>query len=222
MNNKQIYDKLVKILKKEDEEPMKTLEELKKELEIEIITDGKVNNNIKQAFKRLQNQNEGRTAFQQVLRNENDLYSITNGFYMITFTKEQLPKELQPYINPNEKDISTFQFEKMKNQDKDIKRIDIDYNRLLKVYKYNKLNKLDNMYSLTGGLTFNIQYFLDILTFLKSKDLKDVELWISGNNEHPINIYSQNGNAILLPIRMEKERLENQLRLQKQILNKED
>ncbi len=57
MNNKILYDKIMKILNNEDKQPMVTLENIKKELETEIITAGKVNNSIKQAFKRLQNQN---------------------------------------------------------------------------------------------------------------------------------------------------------------------
>ena len=43
MNNKNLYDKIVKILNKEDKEPMETLEIIKKELETEIITGGKIN-----------------------------------------------------------------------------------------------------------------------------------------------------------------------------------
>lgn len=38
MNNKNLYDKIVKILNKEDKEPMETLEKIRKELETEIIT----------------------------------------------------------------------------------------------------------------------------------------------------------------------------------------
>ena len=58
MNNKEIYNKIVKILNKEDKEPMETLEKIRKELETEIITGGKINNSIKQAFKRLINQDQ--------------------------------------------------------------------------------------------------------------------------------------------------------------------
>lgn len=170
MNNKNLYDKIVKILNKEDKEPMETLETIKKELETEIITGGKINNSIKQAFKRLINQNELRPKFQNVLRNGDNKYTITNAYYLITYTGEQLPKELKAYINPNEKEIDNgFQFEKLRNMDGEIEKISINYENLLKIHKYNKLNKLDDMYTLSGGLTFNIQYFLDIITFLGKK-----------------------------------------------------
>lgn len=219
MNNKILYDKIVKILNKEDKEPMETLEKIKKELETEIITGGKINNSIKQAFKRLINQNELRPKFQNVLRNGENKYTITNSYFLITYTGEQLPKELKAYINPNEKEIDDgFQFEKLRNMDGEIEKISINYENLLKIHKYNKLNKLDDMYTLSGGLTFNIQYFLDILALLKEKDLKNVELEISEHNHHPMNIISENGKAILLPIRMDEDKIENRLKLQEKII----
>lgn len=222
MNNKEIYNKIVKILNKEDKEPMETLEKIRKELETEIITGGKINNSIKQAFKRLINQNELRPKFQNVLINGEDNYTITNAYYLITYTGEQLPKELKAYINPNEKEIDDgFQFEKLRNMDGEIEKVSINYDFLLKVHKYNKLNKLDDMYTLQNGFTFNIQYFLDILALLKEKDLKNVEIEISEYNHHPMNIISENGKAILLPIRMEEDRLEKQLKLQEKIIKGE-
>ena len=222
MNNKILYDKIVKILNKEDKEPMETLEKIKKELETEIITGGKINNSIKQAFKRLINQNELRPKFQNVLRNGDNKYTITNAYYLITYTGEQLPQELKAYINPNEKEIDDgFQFEKLKNMDGEISKVSINYDFLLKVHKYNKLNKLDDMYTLQNGFTFNIQYFLDILALLKEKDLKNIKMEISDKNIHPMNILSENGKAILLPIRMEEDKIESQLKLQEKIIKGE-
>lgn len=226
MNNKNLYDKIVKILSKEDKEPMETLEKIKKELETEIITGGKINNSIKQAFKRLQKQNELRPKFQNVLRNGDDMYTITNAYYLVTYTGEKLPKELKAYINPNEKEIDDgFQFEKLRNDgDKNIYElsyISINFNDLIKVHKYNKLNKLDDMFVLDSGFTFNIQYFLDILALLGQKDLKNVTLQISEHTHRPMNIISENGKAILLPIRMEEEKIENRLKLQEKIIKGE-
>ena len=222
MNNKILYDKIVKILNKEDKEPMETLETIKKELETEIITGGKINNSIKQAFKRLINQNELRPKFQNVLRNGENKYTITNSYFLITYTGEQLPKELKAYINPNEKEIDNgFQFEKLRNMDGEISKVSINYENLLKVHKYNKLNKLDDMYTLSGGLTFNIQYFLDILALLGQKDLKNIEIEMSEHTHHPMNIISENGKAILLPIRMDEDKIENRLKLQEKIIKGE-
>lgn len=222
MNNKNLYDKLEKILNGKDENYRETLEKIKKELETEIITGGKINNSIKQAFKRLQNQNELRPKFQNVLRNGDNKYTITNSYFLITYTGEKLPKELKAYINPNEKEIDEgFQFDKLKNDDGEIEKISINYENLLKIHKYNKLNKLDDMYTLSGGLTFNIQYFLDILALLKEKDLKNVEIEISEYNHHPMNIISENGKAILLPIKMDEDKIENRLKLQEKIIKEE-
>lgn len=222
MNNKEIYNKIVKILNKEDKEPMGTLEKIKKELETEIITGGKINNSIKQAFKRLLNQNELRPKFQNVLRNGDNKYTITNAYYLVTYTGEQLPQELKAYINPNEKEIDNgFQFEKLKNDDGEIKNVSINYDFLLKAHKYNKLHKLDDMFVLDSGFTFNIQYFLDILALLKEKDLKNIKMEISDKNIHPMNILSENGKAILLPIRMDEDKIENRLKLQEKIIKGE-
>lgn len=222
MNNKNLYNKIVKILNKEDKEPMETLEKIKKELETEIITGGKINNSIKQAFKRLINQNELRPKFQNVLRNGDNKYTITNAYYLVTYTGEQLPQELKAYINPNEKEIDNgFQFEKLRNDDGEIKNVSINYDFLLKVHKYNKLHKLDDMFVLDSGFTFNIQYFLDILALLKEKDLKNIKMEISDKNIHPMNILSENGKAILLPIRMEEDKIENRLKLQEKIIKGE-
>lgn len=227
MNNKNIYDRIVKILNNEDKQPMVTLENIKKELETEIITGGKINNSIKQAFKRLQNDVYPRTKFQNVLRNGDDKYTIINGYFLVTYTGEKLPKELQAYINPNEKEIDDgLCYEKLKNDgDKNIYElsyISINYENLLKVHKYNKLNKLKDMFTLQNGFTFNIQYFLDIITFLGQKDLKNITLQISEHTHRPMNIISENGKAILLPIRMEENQVDEQLKLQEKIIKGEN
>lgn len=222
MNNKNLYDKIVKILNNEDKQPMVTLENIKKELETEIISNGKINSSIKQAFKRLQNYNELRPKFQNVLRNGENKYTITNSYFLITYTGEQLPKELKAYINPNEKEIDDgFQFDKLRNTDGEISKVSIDYKNLLKVHKYNKLNKLDDMFTLQNGFTFNIQYFFDILTLLGYKNIDNIEMEISDKNIHPMNIISENGKAILLPIRMEENQVAEQLKLQEKIIKGE-
>ena len=222
MDSKILYNKITKILNGEDEDYRKTLETIKKELETETITGGKINNSIRQAFKRLQNQNKLRPKFQNVLRNGNDKYTITNIYYLVTYTGEKLPKELRVYINPNEKEIDDgFQFDKLRNDDCEISKISIDYDFLLKMHKYNKLNKLNDMFTLQNGFTFNIQYFLDILALLGQKDLRNVELEMSEHTRHPMNIISENGKAILLPIGMENEDVEKQLKLQERIIKGE-
>ena len=218
MDSKILYNKITKILNGEDEDYRKTLETIKKELETETITGGKINNSIRQAFKRLQNQNKLRPKFQNVLRNGDDKYTITNAYYLVTYTDEKLPKELRVYINPNEKEIDDgFQFDKLRNDDGEISKISIDYDFLLKMHKYNKLNKLNDMFTLQNGFTFNIQYFLDILALLGQKDLRNVELEMSEHTRHPMNIISENGKAILLPIRMEENQVDEQLKLQEKI-----
>ena len=222
MNNKILYNKITKILKGEDENYRETLENIKKELETEIITGGKINNSIKQAFKRLQNQNSIRTKFQNVLRNGDNKYTITNGYFLITYTGEKLPKELKTYITPNEKEIDEgFQFDKLRN-DGEISKISLDFNILQKIYKYGKLNKKrPNCYTLLNGFTFDLQYFFDIITLLGYKNINNIEMEISDKNIYPMNIISENGKAILLPIRMEENQVDEQLKLQEKIIKGE-
>lgn len=222
MNSKILYNKITKILKGEDKNYRETLENIKKELETEIITGGKINNSIKQAFTRLQNQNSIGTKFQNVLRNGDNKYTITNSYFLITYTGEKLPKELKAYINPNEKEIDEgFQFDKLRNNDGEISNVSINYDFLLKVHKYNKLNKLADTFTLQNGFTFNIQYFLDILALLGQKDLKNVILEVSEKTKHPMNIISENGKAILLPIQMEENQVDELLKLQEKIIKGE-
>lgn len=223
MNNKNLYDKIVKILNNEDKQPMETLEIIKKELETEIITGGKINNSIRQAFKRLQKQNELRTRFQNVLRNGDNKYTIANSYFLITYTDEKLPKELKAYINPNEKEIDEmFQFDKLKNDDGEISKISLDFNVLQKIYKYGKLNKKrPNCYTLLNGFTFDLQYFFDIIALLGYKNINNIKMEISDKNIHPMNIISENGKAILLPIRMEENQVDDQLKLQEKIIKGE-
>ena len=223
MNNKNIYDKIVKILNNEDKEPMVTLENIRKELEQEIITGGKINNSIKQAWNRLLKENKSRTKFNNVLRNGNNNYTIINGYFLVTYTGEKLPKELQVYINPNEKEIDDgLCYERLKNDgDKNMHEllyISVNFNDILKVHKYNKLNKLNDIFTLKNGFTFNIQFFLDIITFLGQKDLKNITLQISEHRYRPMNVISENGKAILLPIRMEDNQIDEQLKLQEKII----
>lgn len=217
MDKKVIYNKLTKIINGEDKEIINTLKEIQKELEIEIISTNKINNNIKQAFKRLQKENDIRSKFRNVLRNGNNNFSITNGYFMITYTAEQLPQELTPYINENEKDIDDgLQFEKLKNKD-DVELLSLNFDLIKKVYKYNKLNKKANVFTLQNGLTFNLQYFMDIITLLNYKDISKIRIEVSQNILHPLNIITENGNALLLPIRTPEETIAKQLELQKQI-----
>ena len=218
MNNKELYNKIVKILNGEDSEYKNTLETIKKELETEILTSGKINNSIKQAFKRLQKEVDYRTKFKNVLRNGNGLYSITNGFFLVTYTEKQLPNELKPYINPNEKEIDDgFYYEKLKATG-NLNLLSLDYEAIKTMYKYNKLNKERNIFTLQNGYTFNIQYFMDILTFLNCKNLTNVKIEIGEHTHAPMNIITENGNAILLPIRMTPEKIDNQLKLQEKVI----
>lgn len=219
MDIKNMYNKIDKILKNEDEHTKETLEEIKRQLEVEIITGGKTNNNITSAFKRLVKENEVRPDFQKVLQND-DTYSITNGYYLVSYNLDQLPEQLKPYILP-EKNKYNLNYEQLKNTNEVVK-VSINWDSLTKIHKYNKLHKkVRSEFVLSDGFCFNIQYFMDIITLLGYKDLsKDIELeYYPEDIKTPMNIKSKNGNAVLLPIRSTDEQIKNALELQYKILN---
>lgn len=217
MNNKELYNKIVKIIEGDKNTPQ-LLEEIKKELETDILTGGKINNSIKQAFKRLQKENEIRPRFQNVLRTVEETYTITNGFFLITYTSEQLPAELTPHIETENSEPTEMYYNRLKNTD-ETSVLSLNYEALKKMYKYNKLNKLRNIFTLQNGYTFNLQYFMDIIAFLNYKDISQMQISISEKLIAPMNIETPNGNAILLPIRMKAENIEKQLKLQDEVIN---
>lgn len=217
MNNKELYNKIIKIIEGDKNTPQ-LLEEIKKELETDILTGGKINNSIKQAFKRLQKESEIRPRFQNVLRTVEETYTITNGFFLITYTFKQLPTELRAYIEPKNSDATELYYNKLKNENA-TNLLSLNFKALEKMYKYNKLNKLRNIFTLQNGYTFNLQYFMDIMAFLNYKDISQMQISISEKLIAPMNIETPNGNAILLPIRMEAENIEDQLKLQDEVIN---
>lgn len=71
----------------------------------------------------------------------------------------------------------------------------------MKYNKYLKLNKLKSMYILNNDYAFNINYLVDVLTFLGYKDMKNIKMLVPKTDRRsPIHINSENGNAILLPM----------------------
>lgn len=220
MNIKNIYNKIDKILNKKDVDYIKTLEEIKKEIEAEILTDGKINVTMNQAFKRLLNDNKLRPAFQSVLNNDNKYFTITNGYYLVTYTAEQLPEQLKVYESKKVNQYN-INFEQCKNTN-EVVCLALNFEALKKIHKYNKLHKNTDLFVTEDGFTFNIQYFLDIITLLGYKDLsKDIELeYYPENLTAPMNIISKNGNAILLPIRLDNsEKIQELLKIQNDVIN---
>lgn len=217
MNNKELYNKIVKIIEG-DKNALQILEEIRKDLEAEILTGGKINNSLKQAFKRLQKENEIRPRFQNVLRTAEKTYTITNGFFLITYTSEQLPTELAPHIEAENNEPTEMYYSRLKNTN-ETSVLSLNFEALKKMYKYNKLHKLRNIFTLQNGYTFNLQYFMDIMALLNYKDISKMNLYISESLYAPMNIESDNGDAILLPIRMTEEDITKQFELQNKVIN---
>ena len=220
MDIKNIYDKIVKIIEG-DEKQSQLLEEIKKELEIEILLNGKkANKGIKAAFKRLQKENDYREAFKSVLICNDETFSITNGYFLVNYKKEQLPKELEPYIN-YKAEKSNFTYDYFLNTGTERELVSLNYDFLMKYNKHLKLNKLRSMYVFENDFSFNIDYLIDILTFLGYKDMKNIKMLVpKTDRKSPLLIESENGNAILLPIyNADRNKTEEALKMQHNFAN---
>lgn len=220
MELKKMYNNLDKILNGQDKEPMLTIEKIKKEIESEILSDGKINVNMNQAFKRLLNDNKIRPAFQSVLNNDNKYFTITNGCYLVTYTSEQLPEQLKAYKS---KEVNKYNinFEQCRNTN-ELVNLALNFEALKKIHKYNKLHKNTDLFLTDDGFAFNIQYFLDILALLNYKNISsDIILEYYPKNRYtPMNIKSKNGNAILLPVRLDNaEKIQELLEIQNDVIN---
>ena len=220
MDIKNIYDKIVKIIEG-DEKQSQLLEEIKKELEIEILLNWKKANKwIKAAFKRLQKENDYREAFKSVLICNDETFSITNGYFLVNYKKEQLPKELEPYIN-YKAEKSNFTYDYFLNTGTERELVSLNYDFLMKYNKHLKLNKLRSMYVFENDFSFNIDYLIDILTFLGYKDMKNIKMLVpKTDRKSPLLIESENGNAILLPIyNADRNKTEEALKMQHNFAN---
>lgn len=209
MNIEKMYKKL-KNLENIVGENNQDLQDILRELEIEKITNGKVNKSIMSAFNRLVKANEFRVLFQQVFKSETDNYCLCNGYFLIDYGKniENVPKELKAYINIKNADTVSFDYEKLKNTNADLKVEKIKIADIEKIYKYNKITKKQICYVIDNKL-FNAEYLLDIAK-LSGQKVDEIVIENDLEDKTPINIIFENNiKAILLPIRRENEYFEN-------------
>lgn len=203
MNLERIYDKLGTYLVNGDVEIVKNV---MREIETEIITNGKVNKGIKSAFKRLLKVNDYREGFKQVYTTLDGFYAICNGYFLVDFGKDKnnVPKELQAYINIAEISSQTIDFEHLKlNESENIKEYTINVTDLEKIHKYNKINTEDFIPYRIENKYINADYLLDIITFMGMQKSKTITIRMTDNPYAPLEIINNEIKAILLPIKVD-------------------
>lgn len=204
MNIKEIYNKIDKIIKSEDKEPMQTLEGIKRELEAELLTNGKINSGIKTTYNKIQKQLEGRDAFKCINKTKSGGYGITNTFYLLEYKSlESIPTQLQPYTRDSQN--FTLSYDNLKNQIADT-CYEIKISDLKKLINYKKIQKdyrpeyIISDQQNTIKLWLDAQYLMDIITLANYKKDSIIIEYASTNCKNPANIEFENANAILLPV----------------------
>ena len=209
MNIEKIYKKL-KNLENVVGKDNQDLQDIIKELEIEKLTNGKVNKSIMSTFNRLIKTNEARPLFQQIFKSaNNNNYVLTNGYFLIDYGKDtnNIPKELNPYIEIKEGTKPEFNYEKLKNKNTDLKTEKIKIADMEKIYKYKKLTKEQIFYVIDNKL-FNVEYLLDIAK-LSGQKVDEIVIENDLEDNTPINIIFENNiRAILLPVKRDLEYFE--------------
>lgn len=215
MDFKKIYERLNKI-KPYDAESNEIKQKLLKEIETEILTNGKTNKGIISAFKRSQKNIEG-TKFAGINQNNNGNYILTNTFYLLDFGQDinNIPKELL-HTCTNPKNDFNWSYEKFKNSGK-LKTHEINCKQLEKIRKYNNLHKDDPCLYRIDDVYINANYLLDMLVLSGHGNETLISCKYDGKFK-PINIEFDNCKMILLPINTERSGVkEHQKELEKKL-----
>lgn len=218
MNLNSMYSKLEKFKISRD---FSIIDEVMKEIETEILTNGKVNKGLMSTWKRFLKDTEIRPTFNQVYMSQADNYVVCNGYYLIDYgtDKNNVPKELQAYINTKEYEKPTIDFEHVKlNEAEGIKEYEINIEEVEKLSKWNKLNNKKNYgdripYRIENKY-INGDFLLDILSFMGLNKNKKITVKMTDSNIAPLEIITENIKSILLPINVgdRKEKYDEKLK----------
>lgn len=213
MNLESLYKRLEKI-KPYDEESRISKENLLKEIQAEILAGGKINRNIITEMKAIIKENNGRPMFQKIFTNKFGDFVLTNGYFLLDFGSDinNVPKELRPYVDKKQED-STIGYNQLKNQDNELKQAVIDYDKIRILLKYNKLHKNDIFLYRIDNVYINPELLYSM--FVLSEHKKDKKINCKyGRDIAPINIEFDNCKMLLLPIKMDEEKIARQKKLE--------
>ena len=223
MNSEKILNVLNKLEVREESQT--DLENLKRELQADILTNGKIKSGILSTFKKYvkQNQKDGRPAFDHIFKSRNGNYVFTNGYFLLDWgnNKDNIPAELRAYVNDEETD-KEFDFETLEDKITD-KETKINIEKIEKIVKYNKFrckeinvgaDKQPLLGSLNDETYFNPQFLLDII---KIANFKEKEINVKyRTNISPICFEINNVKCILLPVNLKTDNHIKQQREEKE------
>lgn len=237
MNSEKILNVLNKLEVKEESKT--DLENLKRELQADILTNGKIKSGILSTFKKYvkQNQKDGRPVFEHIFKSKNGNYVFTNGYFLLDWgnNKDNIPAELRAYINEEETSCN-LDFDTLEDKITD-KEAKIKIEEIEKIVKYNKFRckeaefyqeKQSLLADINDEVYFNPKYLLDIIKITNSKEEKINVKYRT--NISPICFEINNVKCILLPVKLrtdnqikqQREEKENFERLQKEVDKIED
>lgn len=204
MNLEKIYKKLKDINNIYNNDDIK---EMLVEMQVELITNGKINKGVLSAFKSITKNNADRPIFEQIFQANNDNYIICNGYLLIDFTEDvnNVPNELRAYIDYKTTEYTkpSFTFENLKCKENNIKTAKINLEDMEKIIKYNKINKTKIPFVIDNKILFDTEYMQGILNIAKFKD-KELNV-VYYTETAPIEMIFENCKAILLPVKPRSE-----------------
>lgn len=135
-------------------------ENLKKELQADILTNGKVNAGLLATFKKYVKENEeaGYTRFTNIYKTQRGNYCFSNNCILIDFGNniENVPAEIRGYIDETDT-TNTLDFEGFSDKYA-TKEIEININELEKYMKYNQIRQKELKNNVKLPLPFEFEY----------------------------------------------------------------
>ena len=214
MNSEKILNILEKIEVKENSKT--EFEDLKRELQADILTGGKINKGLLATFKKYVKENEkaGKEKFMKIYKTKNGHYCVTNGYFLIDFGTDinNINKNIRSYVDENIMADSSLDFEnlsdKFATKIKELNIIDLEKNM-----KYNEIRQKElkekNILPLPFQIdeTFvNASFFINVLKII---DKKVDKITVNYNTAiSPIQFKIDDISILILPIRLNSENLE--------------
>ena len=200
MNLEKLYKKINELSVTKDSIELK--QEILKEIQVELITNGKVNTGIKKAFNNFVKYNKNRPLFQKIQKTQKETYCLCDGFKLIEWKNySNIPKQLLAEVSENANGNFTLLYDNLKNKDH-LEKAVIKIEDLKKVINFQKTQDKEEMlqvYIINNKVWVNPNYLLDVITLA---EYKEKEITVEYSREiAPINIELDNCNIIVLPIR---------------------
>lgn len=200
MNLEKLYKKINELSVTEDNIELK--QEILKEIQVELITNGKVNTGIKKAFNNFVKYNKNRPLFQKIQKTTQGTYGLCDGYKLIEWKNySNIPKQLLAEVSENANRNFTLLYDNLKNKDhleKAVIKIE-DLEKVINFQKTQDKEEMPQVYIINDKVWVNPNYLLDVVTLA---EYKEKEITVEYSREiAPINIELDNCNILVLPIR---------------------